>query len=100
MSVIVPIEGGFRVEGIVSFDTVVALRKAGEALIAKSTPQDILIDLSLSEAQDASCFSLLFAWIRFSQQQHRPIYLRFTGAPLSLRRMQQLFGLGNLIQYG
>ncbi|PIZ03901.1 MAG: hypothetical protein COY58_06840 [Gammaproteobacteria bacterium CG_4_10_14_0_8_um_filter_38_16] len=93
---LMPIENGFRVQGQVGFENVLALRRQGEKQIAQSaSTQPFVIDLSAMMELDAACFSLLFSWMRVARKKKQTVTL--INVQQSLQRMAKMFGLAALI---
>jgi anti-anti-sigma factor len=89
---LIPIVNGFRIQGAVSFENVVALRSAGEQWIkAHVATNPFVIDLSDMKDQDASSISLLLSWLRAAQKNN--VSFSLLHVPQSLQRMSKMFGL-------
>jgi len=89
---IIATDNGFRVEGCVSFDHVVALRFLGEKIIVENAASNnIVIELCNMKEQDASIFSMLLCWQRIACKNKKTIKL--INLTPSMRRMQKMFGL-------
>lgn len=89
---LIPIANGFRIQGTVSFENVVALRCAGEQWMkAHSATSPFVIDLSGMKDQDASSISLLLSWLRAAQKNN--VSFSLLHVPQSLERMSNMFGL-------
>ncbi len=85
-------ENGFCIQGAVGFANVIHLRFQGEKLLKKlSASKEIVIDLSEMKEQDASPFSLLLCFERLARKNKMTV--RLTHMPLSMQRMQKMFGL-------
>lgn len=96
---LIPETDGFRVQGAVNFENVVALRCAGEQWMkARTTTNPFVIDLSEMKDFDASSFSLLLSWLRSAQKNKLSFSLNH--APASLQRMEKMFGLIGVIFNG
>ncbi len=96
---LIPETNGFRVQGAVNFENVVALRRAGEQWMKEHTSANpFVIDLSEMKDQDASSFSLLLSWLRSAQKNKLSFSLHHASA--SLRRMEKMFGLMGVIFNG
>ena len=96
---LIPITNGFRVQGSVSFENIVALRCEGEQWMkAHANTNLFVIDLSEMKDQDASSISLLLSWERLARQNKWSF--SFTHVPMSLQRMSKMFGLTDVIFNG
>lgn len=86
-------ENGFRVNGHIHFNNVMALRHAGENWMTQYAREkkQCVIDLSGVIEMDSSIFSLLLCWMRFALQQKLSFAVQHEST--SLQRMQTLFGL-------
>lgn len=89
---LIPTANGFRVQGNVNFENVVALRRDGEQWMkAHAIANPFVIDLSEMKDQDASSISLLLSWERAARKNKWSFSLLHV--PLSLQRMSKMFGL-------
>lgn len=89
---LIPQTDGFRVQGAVNFQNVVALCRAGEQWMKAYTgTNSFVIDLSEMKDQDASSFSLLLSWERAARKNKCAFSL--ANVPVSLQRMSKMFGL-------
>ncbi len=96
---LISITNGFRVQGNVNFENVVALRRDGEQWMkANANPNPFVIDLSEMKEQDASSISLLLSWQRVARENKWSI--SFTDVSMSLQRMSKMFGLTDVIFNG
>lgn len=74
---------GFKVIGLVNFDTVVQIYKQGNQLLAGN--DDIVIDFSKVSHADSSCIALLLYWLRLAKVAGKTI--KFANLPGQLREM-------------
>jgi len=90
---------GFAVKGAATFQSVAALRKAGDLLLDQlsEAPDRYVITLCDMCNEDASSLTLLLAWMRTAKL--KKIRLLFTGAPQTLMRMAALFGVQKIIPF-
>lgn len=87
----VQLDGGrLMVAGDIDSETVVALRRRGEALIAKAG-SDLEVDLSGLGAAHSVVLSLLLCWQRHALAVRKSLV--FTGASERLRSLAALSGL-------
>lgn len=90
---------GFQVQGIVSFDNVALLRRAGEQWMQQhASLNSFVIDLLQMKEQDASVLSLLLSWQRIAIKNNWSFSL--TNVSTSLQRMAAMFGLTSIIFNG
>lgn len=62
-------------KGVITTDNVVAIRKAGENIIAKLS-MDGVIDLSAVSSASAVTLSLLLAWLRAAKSRNLSLVIR------------------------
>ncbi len=96
---LIPITNGFRVQGAVNFENVVALRRVGEQWMKEyASANPFVIDLLEMKDQDASSLSLLLSWHRSARKNKLSFSLNHASA--SLQRMEKMFGLMGVIFNG
>ncbi len=82
-----------RVIGSINFNTVVALRNLGDAII--KTESKLCFDFKDVTHADSSALALLLAWLRLAKQQDKP--LSFINLPESLLIMAQAFDIKSFL---
>ena len=80
--------------GVLSFETVVELKSAGEQHIAEM-PDGCVIDLQKVSQAGSPAVSLLLAWLRFAND--RDISLAFANLPADLLGVAQVSGLVDIL---
>ena len=92
---IVPREaGGYRVEGVLDFDSVAALAEEGDRLLAGPGPLDV--DLSGVREANSAALALLLEWLALARR--RKLKLRFHHLPDSLVRLAALSNVSGLLR--
>ncbi len=88
VSEIVP--GKLQVSGELTFNTVLAIRLQGEALILKG-PESIEVDFSGVSNSGSPAVSLMMCWLRVASESNRKIC--YTGMPDILQGIIDVSGL-------
>jgi phospholipid transport system transporter-binding protein len=86
-------EGGFRVEGVLDFDSVAALAAEGDRLLAGPGPLDV--DLGGVHEANSAALVLLLEWLALARR--RKLKLRFHHLPDSLVRLAALSNVSGLL---
>jgi phospholipid transport system transporter-binding protein len=86
-------EGGFRVEGVLDFDSVAALVGEGARLLAGPGPLDV--DLSGVRESNSAALALLLEWLALARR--RKLKLRFHHLPDSLARLAAVSNVSGLL---
>jgi phospholipid transport system transporter-binding protein len=83
----------FGVEGVLDFDSVVALVAEGERLFSGQGPLDV--DLRGVREANSAGLALLLEWLDLARR--RKLELRYRNLPESLVRLAELTNLGGLL---
>jgi len=85
--------GGFRVEGVLDFDSVPSLAGEGARLLAGPGPVDV--DLSGVREANSAALVLLLEWLDLARRRH--VKLRFRHLPDALERLAALSNVSRLL---
>lgn len=84
----------FPVTGIVTFDNLMAVRRAGEAAIGQAD-DGVIFDLTGLEQGNSAALALLMAWFRAADRHSRTV--SFVGLPTELESIIELSGLTDVL---
>lgn len=90
-----PTAGGFRLVGTLDFESVAALYRASDTLLARSPVQ---LDLEGVERANSAALALLLQWRR--EAHHRRVELTLHHVPEEVRRLARLSGVEELLDDG
>jgi phospholipid transport system transporter-binding protein len=90
------LEGQFRLQGALTFDTVTGLLDRGNQLFAACPALEI--DLMGVDRVDSAGLALLTEWTRSSQSLQQDI--RFINMPSQMRDLLRVSGLDNVLPFG
>ena len=83
----------FKVNGEITFETALALRKIGDCWIEKE--KDILIDFQAVDRCNSAGLAVMTAWLRHAKRLNKSV--RFIKVPNSLRVISTLCGVTEII---
>ncbi|MCP5326868.1 MAG: STAS domain-containing protein [Oceanospirillaceae bacterium] len=86
-------EGQVLLQGDIDFDSVVALRNEGFALLDQQT--QLAVDCSAVGRAGSAAAALFIAWLRYAKSQQKDFQL--VNMPPHLQRVLKVSGLGSLI---
>lgn len=84
----------FRLEGPVSLDNLIEVRRAGEAALAAAGPRTA-IDLAGLSNGNSAALAVLMAWFRAARTRRQGLV--FTNTPERLRKIIQLSGMAAVL---
>lgn len=92
---LVGVEGGWRVEGHINYQTVVAIRNEGEQYLEK-VESTCFFDFSNVDQVNTSALSLLLCWYRKAKKLG--IKLDFVALPPNLIAIAEMSDLGSVFE--
>lgn len=84
----------YRLEGRVSFDNLVQLRREGEAALAQAADPAVM-DLSGLSHGNSAAVALLMAWFR--EAEHHDKTVRFVHVPEEVKNIIELSGMSDVL---
>ena len=83
----------FKVNGAITFETALALRKMGDRWIKKE--KDILIDFQAVDQCNSAGLAVMIAWLRHAKRLNKSI--RFIEVPSSLRAISAVYKITEIL---